>query len=159
MGGGAGLGTVSCPAPAWVLGTLPHVALGRHRVPPDLTPTGHCSLPRNELVLCPACSALNEVKASPTPAPPVLTSLFSGWLRCPSGDFPGPEALGPRDGLGETEIRMTQGFGGFVFLFPSVLVQSGLSRWETSVEFQAAKLGAGEGGARRGSSAGEALLA
>lgn len=37
---------------------------------------------------------------------------------------------------------MTQGFGGFVFLFPSVLL---LSRWAwaTSVEFQVAKLGTG----------------
>lgn len=53
---------------------------------------------------------------------------------------------------------MTQGFGRLVFLFPSVLAFTGWA-WERSAEFQVAKLGAGEGGARRGGSAGEALLA
>lgn len=53
---------------------------------------------------------------------------------------------------------MTQGFGRLVFLFPSVLVFTGWA-WEKSAEFQVAKLGAGEGGAWRGGSAGEALLA
>lgn len=53
---------------------------------------------------------------------------------------------------------MTQGFGRLVFFFPSVLALTGWA-WERSAEFQVAKLGAGEGGARCGGSAGEALLA
>lgn len=78
---------------------------------------------------------------------------------CPSGDFPDPEAPGPSGCLGEAGIRVTWCLGGFVFLFPSVLAQLRPLTLGLGDEFQVAKLGAGEGGARRGTFAGEALLA